>query len=57
MDIKEKLKNEIVRLNGLIKESEKIIEQMPESSRANQEFVLNICKKELAALELEYMKL
>ncbi|NLM74345.1 MAG: hypothetical protein GX184_09995 [Clostridiaceae bacterium] len=57
MDKKEKIKKLIDRMSGLIKESEDIMEQIPEYLRPNQEYALNLCKKQLAALELEYTKL
>jgi hypothetical protein len=57
MDKKERIKKEIARLMEQIMESERIIGQLPEYMRPNQEFALRIYKKELAALELEYIKL
>lgn len=57
MDKKEKIEKLIDRMSGLIKESEDIMEQIPEYLRPNQEYALNLCKKQLAALELEYTKL
>ncbi len=57
MDKKEKIMKEIARLNELIKDNEKIMDQIPEYMRANQEFALNICKRQLATLELELAKL
>lgn len=41
----------------LIENSENIMEKVPKHLRPTQEFVLEICKKELVALERELMKL
>ena len=57
MDLKEKLKKEIDRLNELIKDCENKLQEMQDYLRTSQELALSFCKKELAALEQEYMKL
>jgi len=57
MDKKEKIKKEIARLNELVKENENILAQLPEYLRPNQEFAHKLCKRQLAALEMELTKL
>ena len=57
MDRKERIKAEIDRLNQLIDDCENLITKIPEYIRANQEYALKACKREIAALELEYMKI
>jgi len=57
MDLKEKLKKEIERLNELIKDCENKLQEIQDYLRPGQESALSFCKKELAALEQEYMKL
>lgn len=52
----ERLKNEVTRLRESIKEDEKIIEKLPEYLKKNQEYCLEICKKELSILEQELKK-
>ncbi|HHY81998.1 MAG TPA: hypothetical protein GX505_04880 [Clostridiales bacterium] len=57
MDVKDKIKKEIDRLTGLIKENERITLQMPEYLRSNQIFLLELYKKQLNMLENELIKL
>ncbi len=52
-----KIEKEIARERKLIEDSEKIMEQVPKHLRPSQEFVLDIYKKKLAALEQELMQL
>ncbi len=56
MGIKNKLEKEIDRKRKLIEDSENIMKQVPKHLRPSQEFVLEIYKKELEALEQELMK-
>lgn len=57
MDLKEKLKKEINRLDELRNDCENKLQEMQDYLRPSQELALSFCKKELAALEQEYMKL
>ncbi|HHV47324.1 MAG TPA: hypothetical protein GXX53_10600 [Tissierellia bacterium] len=57
MDIKRKIEKEIERKRKLIEDSEIIMEEVPKHLRPNQEFVLEIYKSQLEALEQELMKL
>lgn len=57
MYAKKKIEKEIARKRKLIENSENIMKQVPEHLRVTQEFVLEIYKKELAALKQKLMKL
>ncbi len=57
MDIKSKIEKEISRMKQLIQDGENIMGQVPKHLRHNQEFVLEIYKKKLAALEQELIRL
>ncbi len=57
MDVREKLEREIARKKKIVEDGQSIMEQVPKYLRPNQEFVLEIYKKQIEALEAELAKL